>query len=115
MPPKHSCRLANLIDTIGSQLMVANPNEQLSDRSLQVEYVPAALLRPDPVQPRRVLPEAIPFAFREDRLTPVQALRELIQIAQVAARQSGRPFSSPLDLLSESESEDEVEAVRLSP
>ncbi len=115
MPPKNSRRMDNLLDTIGSQLMVADPNEQLSDRSLRVEYIPADLLRPDPVQPRRVLPEAIHFAFHEDRLTPVQALRELMQIAQVAARQNGRPFNSPLDLLSESESEDDVEATRLSP
>lgn len=115
MPPKNSRRMDNLLDSIGAQLMVADPEEQLSDRSLRVEYIPADLLRPDPVQPRRVLPEAIHFAFHEDRLTPVQALRELMQISQVAARQSGRPFSSPLDLLSESESEDEVEATRLSP
>src|SRR5581483_4923648 len=115
MPPRNTRRMDSLLDTIGSQLMVADPNEQLSDHNLRVEYIPADLLRPDPVQPRRVLPEAIHFAFHEDRLTPVQALRELIQIAQVAARQNGRPFSSPLDLLSESESEDEVEATHLSP
>ena len=95
MPAKHSPRISNLLDTIGAQLMVADPAEQLSDHTLRVEYIPAELLRPDPVQPRRVLPEAIHLAFHEDRLTPVQALRELIQIAQVTARQSGRPFSNP--------------------
>jgi hypothetical protein len=115
MPPKNSCRLDNLLDSIGAQLMVADPEEQLTDHSLRVEYIPADLLRPDPVQPRRVLPEAIHIAFHEDRLTPVQALRELIQIAQVAARQQGRPFSNPLDLLSDMDSEENIEAIRLTP
>src|SRR5215831_15331850 len=99
MPPRNAARIGNLLDTIGAQLMIADPAEQLSDHQLRVEYIPADLLRPDPVQPRRILPEAIHFAFHEDRLTPVQALRELMQIAQMAARQSGRPFGSPLDLL----------------
>jgi hypothetical protein len=113
MPPKNSRRIDSLLDTIGAQLMTADPAEQLSDHQLRVEYIPADLVRPDPVQPRRVLPEAIHFAFHEDRLTPVQALRELIQIAQVAARQNGRPFGSPLDLLSSFENEEE--APKLSP
>src|SRR6266478_2079537 len=115
MPPKNSRRMDNLLDSIGAQLMVADPQEQLSDHNLRVEYIPADLLRPDPVQPRRVLPEAIHFAFHEDRLTSVQALRELIQIAQVTARQSGRPFNSPLDLLSSLESDEEAETPKLSP
>jgi hypothetical protein len=115
MPPKNSRRLDNLLDSIGAQLMVADPEESLSDHNLRVEYIPADLLRPDPVQPRRVLPEAIHMAFHEDRLTPVQALRELIQIAQVAARQQGRPFSNPLDLLSDLDSEEDAEALRLTP
>lgn len=115
MPPKNSRRIDNLLDSIGAQLMVADPEEQLSDHNLRVEYIPADLLRPDPVQPRRVLPEAIHFAFHEDRLTPAQALRELMQIAQVAARQQGRPFNNPLELLSDAESENESELPRLSP
>jgi len=32
-------------------------------------------------------------------MTPTQALRELIQTAQLAARQKGRPFNNVLDLL----------------
>src|SRR6185295_14825336 len=39
----------------------------------------------------------------------------LIQIAQVAARQSGHPFSSPLDLLSNLENEEDAESPKLSP
>ena len=55
------------------------------------------MVRPDPVQPRRVLPEAIHFAFHSNRLTPTQALRELVQLVQIAARQRGRPFNSVLN------------------
>src|SRR5581483_349959 len=115
MPPRNTRRMDSLLDTIGSQLMVADPEERLSDHNLHVEYIPADLLRPDPVQPRRVLPETIHFAFHENRLTPTQALRELMQIAQVAARQNGRPFNNPLDLLSGLETEDEYQTVQLSP
>src|SRR5260221_13299023 len=115
MPPKNTRRIDSLLDTIGAQLMVADPTDNLSEHALRVEYIPADLLRPDPVQPRRVLPEAIHFAFHEDRLTPVQALRELMQIAQVAARQNGRPFSSPLELLANLDSDEEAEPPKLSP
>ena len=46
-------------------------------RGQQLAYrdIPAELVRPDPIQPRRVLPEQIHFAFHANRLTPVQALR----------------------------------------
>ncbi len=76
----------SLRDNIGLELLKADPGEQLADNSLRIEYIPAELVRPDPIQPRRVLPETIHLAFHGNRLTPVQALRELIQIAQVIAR-----------------------------
>ena len=56
-------------------------------------------MRPDPLQPRRVLPDRIYQAFHAERLTPSQSLRELILIAQVTARQQGRPFNNVLELL----------------
>jgi hypothetical protein len=64
-----------------------------------------------------VLPERIHFGFHENRLTPTQALRELVQIVQVAARQQGRPFSNVLELLPNAEIDDESELteVKLSP
>ena len=68
------------------------------------------MVRPDPVQPRRVLPEAIHFAFHNNRLTPTQALRELVQLVQVAARQRGRPFNSVLELLPRADDERDEEA-----
>ncbi len=49
-------------------------------------------------------------AFHDNRLTPTQALRELIQTAQVAARQSGRPFNNVLELLPNADDETEGEA-----
>src|SRR5947208_12391903 len=97
----------SLLDSIGLELLKADPAERLVDNGLKVEYLPAELIRPDPVQPRRVLPEQIHIAFHADRLTPTQALKELIQVAQVAARQQGRPFTSVLDLLPTVEDKDD--------
>ncbi len=103
----------NLLETIGLEILKADPAERLADTSLKIEYIPAELIQPDPIQPRRVLPEAIHFAFHANRLTPTQALKELIQ---VAARQHGRPFANVLDLLpDETDHEDkEPESSRLS-
>ncbi len=118
MTPKPRRANTSLLDNIGLELLKADPAERIADASLKIEYVPAELIRPDPIQPRRVLPEPIHVAFHANRLTPVQALRELIQVAQVAARQNGRPFASVLDLLpndAEEDSDAEAEAPRLSP
>lgn len=68
-------------------------------QELRVERLLLELVRPDPVQPRRVLPDRIYYAFHNNKLTPTQALREIVQSAQVAARQRGRPFSGLTDLL----------------
>jgi hypothetical protein len=74
------------------------------------------MVRPDPVQPRRVLPEQLHFAFHNNRLTPTQALKELVQLVQVAARQRGRPFNNVLELLPNPDDEgDEDQSVHLSP
>jgi hypothetical protein len=72
---------------------------QLVNGGLRVERILLELVRPDPVQPRRVLPEHIHTTFHNSRATPTQALRELVQIVQIAARQRGRPFTSVLELL----------------
>src|SRR5260221_9506518 len=107
----------SLLDNIGLELLRADPAEQLVDSSLKIEYIPADLIRPDAIQPRRMLPEQIHLDFHSNRLTPTQALKELIQIAQVIGRQNGRPFTSVLDLLPDerdTESE-EMEPGRLSP
>jgi len=79
--------------------MFGGDQATLHDDSLRVEYILLDLVRPDPVQPRRVLPEHIYWAFHSQQVTPSQALREPNQEAQLAARQQGRPFSSVLALL----------------
>ena len=66
---------------------------------MRVERILLEMVRPDPVQPRRVLPESIHLVFHNNRLTPTQALRELVQLVQITARQQGRPFNSVLELL----------------
>ncbi len=115
MKSRTSCANTSLFDNIGLDLLKADPGEQLADNSLRIEYIPAELVRPDPIQPRRVLPETIHLAFHANRLTPVQALREVIQIAQVVARQNSRPFNSLLDFFADSEDDRETEPPRLSP
>lgn len=79
--------------------MFGGDDVTLHDDGLRVEYILLDLVRPDPVQPRRVLPERIYHAFHGQQITPSQALRELIQAAQLAAQQNSRPFTNVLDLL----------------
>jgi uncharacterized protein YukE len=90
--------------------------QTFSDNAIRVERILLEMVRPDPVQPRRVLPEHIHTAFHNNRATPTQALRELVQTVQIAARQRGRPFNSVLELLPNGDDEREDEAeVKLSP
>jgi hypothetical protein len=63
-----------------------------------------------------VLPETIHLRFHQNQITPMQALRELMQIVQIAARHRGRPFNSLLELLPNVDDEREDEpAVHLTP
>src|SRR5512134_2566542 len=99
MPPKNQThRIDELLGGVTEELLMGNP-QQFEDNSLRVERILLEMVRPDPVQPRRVLPEQLHFAFHSNRLTPTQALKELVQLVQVAARQRGRPFNSVLELL----------------
>ncbi len=108
-------RTQALLDSVSADMLEFDP-QQFADSSIRVERILLELVRPDPVQPRRVLPERIHTAFHHNRLTPTQALRELVQLVQVAARQRGRPFNNVLELLPdpESENDDDGEA-KLSP
>ena len=115
MPKSDSHRVDDLLASV-SQDMFADLPQALQDHSIRVERILLEMVRPDPVQPRRVLPEAIHFAFHGNRLTPTQALRELVQLVQVAARQRGRPFNSVLELLLQADDERDEEATAvLSP
>ncbi len=116
MPPRNQThRIDELLGSVTEELLLGNP-QQFEDHTLRVERLLLEMVRPDPVQPRRVLPEQLHFAFHGNRLTPTQALKELVQLVQVAARQRGRPFNNVLELLPNPEDEsDEEQAVHLSP
>ncbi|MBA3869208.1 MAG: ParB N-terminal domain-containing protein [Anaerolineae bacterium] len=105
----------SLLDTITADMLGGSGFDIAADNGLRVERILLEMVRPDPVQPRRVLPERIYQVFHTNRMTPTQALRELIQTAQLAARQNGRPFSNVLDLLGNPDDEKETEAPQLSP
>ncbi|MBZ0278532.1 MAG: ParB N-terminal domain-containing protein [Anaerolineae bacterium] len=116
MPPKNQThRIDELLGSVTEELLLGN-HQQFEDHTLRVERLLLEMVRPDPVQPRRVLPEQLHFAFHGNRLTPTQALKELVQLVQVAARQRGRPFNNVLELLPNPDDEsDEERAVHLSP
>jgi len=116
MPPKNQTqRIDELLGGVTEELLLGNP-QQFEDNSIRVERLLLEMVRPDPVQPRRVLPEHLHFAFHSNRLTPTQALKELVQLVQVAARQRGRPFNNVLELLPNPDDEgDEDQSVHLSP
>ena len=117
MPPKKNNdtdKLDALLASITEDMLGDDLPQHLAENGIRVERILLEMVRPDPVQPRRVLPERIHFKFHEDRMTPTQALRELVQFAQVSARQQGRPFTNVLELLPDPES-DTDEPEKLSP
>jgi hypothetical protein len=107
-------RIDDLLNSVTEDLMAGIP-QQFSDDTLRVERLLLELVRPDPVQPRRVMPEHLHFEFHNGRMTPTQALKGLVQQAQIAARQRGRPFSNVLELLPSPDGEDDSESAHLSP
>ena len=116
MPPKNQSHRIDDLLALVTEEMLAGDGLAFQETSLRVERMLLKMVRPDPVQPRRVLPEAIHVAFHSHQLTPTQALRHLVQLVQVAARQQGRPFNSVLELLSDAEHESEPETGgKLSP
>ncbi len=116
MPAKNQTqRIDELLGGVTEELLLGNP-QQFEDNSIRVERLLLEMVRPDPVQPRRVLPEPLHFAFHSSRLTPTQALKQLVQLVQVAARQRGRPFNNVLELLPNPDDEgDEDQSIHLSP
>lgn len=116
MPKSDSHRVDELLASVSQDMFADMPQALQQGQSVRVERILLEMVRPDPVQPRRVLPEAIHFAFHNNRFTPTQALRELVQLVQVAARQRGRPFNSVLELLPRADDEGGEETVTaLSP
>ena len=112
--PPTTHRIDDLLASINTD-MLGDPFT-VQDNTIRVERILLEMVRPDPVQPRRVLPESIHFTFHNNRATPTQALRELVQMVQVAARQRGRPFNNVLELLPNSDEDREDEPnVSLTP
>lgn len=107
MPKKRGStdKLDALLASVTDDMLGDDLPRRLQDEGLKVERILLDLVRPDPVQPRRVLPDRVYQAFHNQQLTPSQALRELIQTAQLAARQQGRPFSNIVDLLGQPDDE----------
>ncbi|MEO1646846.1 MAG: ParB N-terminal domain-containing protein, partial [Chloroflexota bacterium] len=117
MPPKKNNdtdKLDALLASVTEDMLGEDLPQHLANNGIRVERILLEMVRPDPVQPRRVLPERIHFKFHENRMTPTQALRELVQFAQVSARQQGRPFANVLELLPDPVSDTE-EPEQLSP
>ena len=102
MPSRKRQVNTSILDTVTADMLGGAEFQLLEEQGLRVERILLEMVRPDPLQPRRVLPDQVYFAFHSNHLTPTQALRELIQTAQVAARQHGRPFSGVLDLAGQS-------------
>jgi hypothetical protein len=107
MPPKNKGAeaLSHLFNQASEGILSINTSHngmtegEKAEADLQVQYLNIQLLRPDPIQPRRILPERIHQDFHLQRLSAPQALKELITLAQVHARSAGRPFSNPFELL----------------
>lgn len=111
----NTSRVDDLLASVTGDLLGDLP-QAFTDNSIRVERILLEMVRPDPVQPRRVLPESIHLNFHNNRVTPTQALRELVQIVQIAARQRGRPFNNVLELLPNGDDErDDEPVVNLSP
>jgi hypothetical protein len=113
MPPKNTRRIDDLLGSV-SEEMLLGASPMPNETTVRVERLLLDMVRPDPVQPRRVLPEQLHIAFHNNRMTPTQALKELVQGVQVSARQRGRPFNNVLELLPNPDDEDES-TVQLTP
>jgi hypothetical protein len=101
-------RTLDILNSIAEQdFLGAEVVQNLRDQGLRVEQIAIGLIRPDAAQPRRVLPETIHQAFHNEEITPLQALKQYIEKVRIVARQHGRPFENLLDLLIDSENQDD--------
>lgn len=106
---KEGDRLSELLASVNEDMIPRDYITEPDDDRVRVEPLLLDLVRPDPIQPRRILPDRVHHAFHNYQLTPSQALREIVQVAQVAARQRGRPFSNLLELLPHPDQQEDIE------
>jgi hypothetical protein len=107
-PKRNTQALSDLFKQAGEGAQIINngASEAQDDTSLRVQYLNIQLLRPDPVQPRRILPHDLHTAFHSQQISPNQALRELVNRVQGRARVAGRPFSNPFELVGDVHNEE---------
>ena len=105
----------DLLQSVTADMLGGYDDESLGDEGLRVERILLDLVRPNPLQARRVLPDRVYTDFHAERMTPSQALRAVIQLAKIAAKQNGRPFSNVLELLGNPEDENAPEPSALTP
>ena len=93
-------RTLDILSSIGDEAFLGSDMMQnLRNHGLSVERIAISLIRPDAAQPRRVLPETIHYAFHNQEITPVQALKQYIEKVRIISREKGRPFENLMDLL----------------
>ena len=100
----------DLLQQIGEQIANEGTGFPHIIPGTRIERIPIDLIRPDPIQPRRVLPDSIHTAFHEGKLTPKQAIDAFMRRVQLVAKQNGRAFANPAELLQQSYSDDEDQA-----
>lgn len=118
MSKRNLDRAMNLLEEMNSDFfgnaIALNEPVGMVDTRAYISRILLERVRPDPVQPRRVLPDELHTAFHTERITPINALREIVRVAKISARQKGRPFENVLDILGKPEEQD-VEITDYSP
>ena len=104
----------SILDEFTAEIAAAGNGGALYDNSVRVENILLELVRPDPLQPRRVMPDRLYQLFHQGRMTPSQVLRELIMSAIIASKHHGRPFANITDMIKNHTSNEADEPVVLS-
>ena len=98
------------LDGVEADFLGSDPLQPLVAEELRLVRLPPEQLRPDPRQPRRILPPDLHARFHREELSAVAALRLLIERVREVARTAGRPFKGPWELLPGSEAEADPQA-----
>jgi hypothetical protein len=73
-PKRNTQALSDLFKQAGEGAQIINNGavEVQNDDTLRVQYLNIQLLRPDPVQPRRILPHDLHTAFHSQQISPTK-------------------------------------------